>query len=188
MDIKEQFVDWLQDAYFMEIKYAKALEEHLGPAKDYPRLHRLIEEHLWATTSHAYEVGLCLERSNRSIQDLRGDFSALHLPFEKLASNRRDAVINNILVELTTEHFEIARYIELITAATNVGDLVTVKVCEGILEDEEAMAEKLIVELPEITSTYLELLFLSERRKLVTSHGSEFGQTKALTRFAPRAA
>jgi hypothetical protein len=35
----------------MEINYAKALEEHLIPAKDYPRLHRLIEEHLWATTT-----------------------------------------------------------------------------------------------------------------------------------------
>ena len=44
---------------------------------------------------------------------------------------------------------------------------VTVEVCEAILEDEEAMAEKLTVELPEITSTYLELLFLSERRKLI---------------------
>lgn len=61
-------------------------------------------------------------------------------------------------------------------------------VCEDILEDEEAMAEKLIVELPEITSTYLELLFLCERRKLVTSNGSEFGQIRALTRFAPKAA
>jgi ferritin-like metal-binding protein YciE len=188
MDIEAQFIDWLEDAYFMEVKYAKALEEHLEPAKEYPRLHRLIEEHLWATTSHAYEVGLCLERSNRNIQDLNGNVSALHLPFEQPASNRRDTVINNILVELTTENYEIARYVGLITAATNVGDLVTVQVCEGILEDEEAMAEKLIVELPEITSTYLELLFLSERRKLVTSNGSEFGQTRALTRFAPRAA
>ena len=56
--------------YFMEVDYAKALEEHLGPAKDYPRLHRLIEEHLWATTSHAYEVGLCLERLNWNVKDL----------------------------------------------------------------------------------------------------------------------
>ena len=53
MDIEQQFVGWLKDAYFMEIHYAKALDEHLGAAKDYPRLHRLIEEHLWATTSHA---------------------------------------------------------------------------------------------------------------------------------------
>jgi ferritin-like metal-binding protein YciE len=188
MDIERQFIDWLKDAYFMEKNYAKALEEHLGPAKDYPRLHRLIEEHLWATTGHACEVGLCLERWNCNIQNLSSDCSALHPPFEQPASNRQDTVINNIIVELTTEHYEIARYIELITAATNVGDLVTVRVCEAILEDEEAMAEKLIVELPEITSTYLELLFLSERRKLVTASGSEFGPTRALTRFAPIAA
>jgi hypothetical protein len=69
-------------------------------------------------------------------------------------------------VELTTEQYEIARYIEIITGATNLGDPLTVRVCEAILEDEEAMAKKLIVELPEITSTYLELL-LSERRKFV---------------------
>jgi ferritin-like metal-binding protein YciE len=63
----------------MEINYGKALEEHLGPAKDYPRLHRLIEEHLWATTSHAYEVGLCLERLNWNVKDLsQGRSSSMH--------------------------------------------------------------------------------------------------------------
>jgi ferritin-like metal-binding protein YciE len=188
MDIEEQFIAWLKEAYFMETSYAKALEEHLGPAKDYPRLHRLIDDHLWATTSHAYEVGLCLERLNGNVKDLSYDRSALHPPFEQSGSNRQDTVINNLIVELTTEHYEIARYIGLITAATNVGDLVTVEVCEAILEDEEAMAEKLTVELPEITSTYLELLFLSERRKLIASNQSEFRPTRALTRFTPVAA
>jgi ferritin-like metal-binding protein YciE len=188
MYIEQQFVDWLKAAYFMEINYAKALEEHLGPAKDYPRLHRLIDDHLWATTSHAYEVGLCLERLNGNVKDLSYDRSALHPPFEQPPSTKPETVINNIIVELATEHYEIARYIELITAATNVGDLLTVKVCEAILEDEEAMAEKLTVELPEITSTYLELLFLSERRKLIASNQSEFRPTRALTRFTPVAA
>jgi len=186
MDIERQFVDWLKEAYLMEINYAKALEEHLGPAKDYPRLHRLIEEHLWATTSHAYEVSLCLERLNW--KDLSHGCSSLHAPFEQPPSTKPETVINNIIVELTTEHYEIARYIELITAATNVGDPLTVRVCEAILEDEEAMAEKLVVELPEITSTYLELLFLSERRKLIASNQPNFGPTRALTRFAPVAA
>ena len=172
----------------MEINYAKALEEHLGPAKDYPRLHRLIEEHLWATTSHAYEVGLCLERLNWNVKDLSHRRSSLLAPFEQPPSTKPETVINNIIVELTTEYYEIARYIELITAATNVGDSLTVRVCEAILEDEEAMAEKLVVELPEITSTYLELLFLSERRKLIASNQSNFGPTRALTRFAPVAA
>jgi ferritin-like metal-binding protein YciE len=188
MDIQRQFVDWLKEAYLMEINYAKALEEHLGPAKDYPRLHRLIEEHLWATTSHAYEVSLCLERLNWNVKDLSQGRSSLHAPFEQPPSTKPETVINNIIVELATEHYEIARYIELITAATNVGDPLTVRVCEAILEDEEAMAEKLIVELPEITSTYLELLFLSERRKLIASNQPNFGPTRALTRFAPVAA
>jgi ferritin-like metal-binding protein YciE len=188
MDIEGQFVDWLKDAYWMETNYAKALEEHLGPAKEYPRLHQLIEEHLWATTSHAYEVSLCLERLHGSVKDLSRDPSSPHAPFEQLASNKQDTVLDNIIVELATEHYEIARYIEIIAAATNVGDLATVRVCEGILEDEEAMAEKLIVELPEITSTYLELLFLSERRKLIASNQANFGPARALTRFAPVAA
>jgi ferritin-like metal-binding protein YciE len=188
MDIEQQFVDWLKDAYFMELHYAKALKEHLGAARDYPRLHRLVEEHLWATTSHAYEVGLCLERLNWNVKDLRCDRSFLRAPFEQPPSISQETVINNIIVELTTEYYEIARYIEIITAATNLGDPLTIRTCEAILEDEEAMAGKLIVELPEITSTYLELLALSERRKLVASHQSDFGPTLALTRFAPIAA
>ncbi len=188
MDIETQFVDWLKEAYFMEVNYAKALEEHLRPAKDYPRLHRLIEEHFWATTSHAYEVGLCLERLNWNVKDLSYDRSPLRAPFDQPPSIKQETVIDNMIVELTTEYHEIARYIEIITAATNVGDPATIRVCEAILEDEEAMAEKLIVELPEITSTYLELLVLSERRKLVASNQSDFGPTRALTRFAPIAA
>jgi ferritin-like metal-binding protein YciE len=188
MNLEEQFVDWLKDAYFMEIRYAKALEEHLRAAKDYPRLHRLIEDHVWATTSHAYEVSLCLERHDWNVQELNYDRSSLHAPFEQPLSTKEETVINNIIVELASEYYEIARYIEIITAATNIGDPLTIRTCEAILEDEEAMAEKLIVELPEITSTYLELLVLSERRKLVDSHQSDLGPTRALTRFAPIAA
>jgi ferritin-like metal-binding protein YciE len=109
MGIEKQFVDWLKDAYFMEINYARALEEHLGPAKDYPRVHRLIDEHLWATTSHAYEVGLCLDRLNWNVKDLSCDRSALHPPFAQPPSDRPDIVLNNIIVELTTEHYVIAR-------------------------------------------------------------------------------
>src|SRR5262245_10043537 len=116
MDIEKQFIDWLKDAYFMEINYAEALEEHLGPDKNYPRLHRLIEEHLWATTTHASEVSLCLDRWNWSVKDLRGVHSPLHAPFEQPSSDKGDTVVNNIIVELTTEHYEIARYIEIITA------------------------------------------------------------------------
>jgi ferritin-like metal-binding protein YciE len=125
---------------------------------------------------HAYEVSLCLEQLNWSVKDLSCVRSPLHAPFEQPASNQEDTVINNIIVELTTEHYEIARYIEIITAATNLDDPLTVRVCEAILEDEEAMAEKLTVELPEITSIYLELLILSERRKFVASNQSDFGR------------
>ena len=88
MDIEQQFVGWLKDAYFMEIHYANALDEHLGAAKDYPRLHRLIEEHLWATTSHAYEVSLCLERLNWNVKELSCDRSSLLAPFEQPPSTK----------------------------------------------------------------------------------------------------
>jgi ferritin-like metal-binding protein YciE len=189
MNIERQFVEWLKDAYFMAFNYAKALQSHLRQAGDYPRLHRLIEEHLRATTSHAYEVSLCLERLNWKVKDLSYHPCSGTAPFEQPAlEGRGDVVINNIMVELATEHFEIARYIELITAATNLSDTTTVQVCEAILEDEDAMAEKLIVELPEVTATYLELLFLSERRKLAAANRPDFGPTRALTRFAPVAA
>ena len=188
MNLEQQFVDWLKDAYFLEIQYAKALGEHLRAAKDYPRLLRLIEDHLWATTSQACEVSLCLERLNWNVQELSYDRSPLQAPFEQPPSTKEETVINNIIVELTSEYYEIARYIEIITAATNVGDPLTIRACEAILEDEEAMAEKLIVELPEITSTYLELLVLSERRKLLASHQTHLGPNRALTRFAPIAA
>jgi hypothetical protein len=85
---------------------------------------------------------------------------------------------------LVNEHHEIARYITLISAAANLGDVATTQTCEAILEDEEAMAEKLTVELPEITSIFLELSVLRERRKRQNPSQSSFPSMPALRRFA----
>jgi ferritin-like metal-binding protein YciE len=50
---------------------------------------------------------------------------------------------------------EIASYRILISTAQEVGDMETARVCEGILKEEEAMAEWLEQNLPGLTKNYL---------------------------------
>jgi ferritin-like metal-binding protein YciE len=161
------------------------LQGHLKDAEEHPRLHRLIEEPLIATANHVYEVRQCLERLEIELYDL--GHASMNPSIGFGASNteiRQDRVVNNTIVELVNEHYEIARYITLISAATNLGDVATAQTCEAILEDEEAMAEKLTVELPEITSVFLELSFLRERGKWHNYSQSSFSSMLALRRFA----
>jgi hypothetical protein len=40
------------------------------------------------------------------------------------------------------------------------------------LEEEESMADHLMVQLPEITSTYLEILYVERRKSLRNANGS----------------
>jgi ferritin-like metal-binding protein YciE len=185
MSIETQFANWLQEAYLMETRYLGTLQGHLKDAEEHPRLHRLIEEHLIATANHVYEVRQCLERLEVELYDLGHASINPSIGFGASSTEiRQDRVVNNTIVELVNEHYEIARYITLISAATNLGDLATAQTCEAILEDEEAMAEKLTVELPEITSVFLELSFLRQQGKWRNHSQPSFSSMLALRRFA----
>ena len=51
-----------------------------------------------------------------------------------------DALVKNFLADYAAEKFEIASYKALITAASELGDVQTVEVCQDILREEEDMA------------------------------------------------
>ncbi|TIS83017.1 MAG: DUF892 family protein, partial [Mesorhizobium sp.] len=59
------------------------------------------------------------------------------------------------LASYTFEHMEIASYTILMAAAEAVGEAEIARVCEQNLREEEAMAEWLKDNLPQVTETFL---------------------------------
>lgn len=66
-----------------------------------------------------------------------------------------DEVVKGSLVSYAFEHFEAAGYRMLIAASKHVGDQNTQRVCEGILAEEEAMAQWLAEHADSVVDTYL---------------------------------
>ena len=69
----------------------------------------------------------------------------------------KDELIKNTLHDYGTEHFEIACYTSLIAAAENLGDQETVRVCQEILRDDQAMADFLFQQIPPTTVEMLQM-------------------------------
>ncbi len=60
-----------------------------------------------------------------------------------------------MLADYASEHFEIACYRSLIAAAEEAGKPQVAEVCSEILEDEEAMADWIEEQIPEVTRLVL---------------------------------
>lgn len=143
---QQTIVSWLNDAYAMEQSLVNTLEGHAKDAKDYPRVQSVIERHVEATKRHADLVQQCVER-------LGGDTSALKAGMAKMmgavqgagsnivGAKEQDTLVKNALAEDASEHFEIASYTALMTAAQAAGDMETAQTCQMILQDEQAMAQ-----------------------------------------------
>lgn len=152
MDAKEQFVEWLKDAYAMERALVDTLTKHAADAKDYPEIQKPIDEHREVTESHASQIEDLLEKLGEDKSGLKtalARFSGLvtGLP-TSLAS---DTLVKNALAEFASENFEIACYTSLSAAASELGLDDAVEVFEDILAEEQEMADFLAASIPEIT-------------------------------------
>jgi ferritin-like metal-binding protein YciE len=146
---EEQLLEWLNDAYAMEMALIPVLENHAEDARRHPDVRERDLEHLKETKRHAKDVKKCIERlggkpsaGRKMIGRLTGAVNSIATePFE-------DEVLKNFLMDYATEHFEIACYRSLIVAAHEAGHPKIAKVCEDILEDELDMAEWIEDNLP----------------------------------------
>ncbi|HSH80412.1 MAG TPA: DUF892 family protein, partial [Herpetosiphonaceae bacterium] len=69
----------------------------------------------------------------------------------------KDELIKNALADYSAEHFEIASYTSLISAAQSLGDLETAQICQQILQDELAQQSWLAQQIPLITQEMLQM-------------------------------
>jgi ferritin-like metal-binding protein YciE len=153
---KDDLISWLNDAYAMEVSIGEVLENHTNDVKNIPGMHARLREHLEETHRQA-------DRLKRCIESIGGDVSAGKAWFSSLAGKMKgvstgmadDQVVKNALSDYATEHFEMACYHSLIAAGEELGYVEVVQVCRQNLAEEEAMAEWLEHQIPEITRGYL---------------------------------
>jgi ferritin-like metal-binding protein YciE len=154
--IEDNLLDWLRDAHAMEQQAEQMLTGMTQRIENYPQLKAQIERHITETREHARLVQQCVDRrggSASTVKDVTGKLVGLGQALSGLFVS--DEIVKGALASYSFEHMEIASYRILIATAEQVGDLETKRVCESILQQEEAMAFWLKEHLPEVTNEFL---------------------------------
>jgi ferritin-like metal-binding protein YciE len=156
MKTKDELIDWLRDAYAMEKAMEVALKKQIGNEKLPMDAREQASIHYTETEGHAEAVHACLHKLGADVSTLK---SAIAQSMEIVKSVgtmfARDEHIKDVLAAYASEHFEIACYTALSTAAKEAGVPEIVEVCENILKEERKMANWLEANLPAVISAYL---------------------------------
>lgn len=149
-------IAWLNDALAMENALAVVLKHRISDAKDFPAIEEMDRQHLSETLNHADLVKQCIARlgSKPSMaKSLFGTiFGTLQAPMTGLY---QDEVVKNCLVDHAAEQFEVASYAALIAAANEIGDTETARVCEQIMREDQAMADRIMAGLPAVVAAHV---------------------------------
>lgn len=154
---KDQLTDWLRDAYAMETQAIEMLERQEGRITNYPEMLAKVKEHIQVSQRQADRLKQCLQK-------LGSDTSAIKTGIAMLVGNAQsisgvfaeDEVVKASVFNYSFEHFEIANYRALISAAEHCGETEIAQLCKESLDEELEMAGWIEQRLPQLTKTYLE--------------------------------
>lgn len=156
-DINERLDQWLRDAHAMEEQAEQMLGSQASRIESYPELASRIKQHLEETRSQRARLERCIERrgaSTSTVKDMTAKVTAMAQGLTSMMAG--DEVMKGALASYAFEHFEVASYRILTTAAEEAGDMETARICQEICREEEAMASWLFERLPETTRIYLQ--------------------------------
>jgi ferritin-like metal-binding protein YciE len=149
MSHEELYMSWLNDAYGMELSLVEVLERRIDDAEEHPHVRSKIQQHLDETRRHAELVKSRIENRGGDVSSVKSGLSKITGMIEGMGTKvAKDNMVKNGLADYSMEHFEIASYKALMTAAQEMGDSQTADVCRQIIRDEESMAKFLEEHLP----------------------------------------
>lgn len=155
-EAREWLVQWVRDAHAMEEQAKTMLEGQARRLEHYPHLRGRIEGHIEETERQAERLKDYLERAgggSSTMKDIGGKLTAMGQGFTGMFAS--DEVMKGALAGYTFEHMEIASYSILIAAADALGDEDLAAICRENLAEEEAMADWLKSEVPDLTNQFL---------------------------------
>ena len=156
METRDEMMDWLRDAYAMERAQEIALNKQAHNETSEPALRQQMAMHLAETRAHAAALEGCLRMLGSDTSFFKTAVSTSMAAVQGVSTAfARDERVKDLLAAYTSEHFEIACYQALRTAAEMLGETEVVEMCDSILPDEERMAEWLAANLPMVIRSYL---------------------------------
>src|SRR5438105_10763567 len=143
----DQLTRWVEDAYGMESLLIDALTEQLPRLSGHPEMEAKILEHLERTHGHLNMLDACIARLGGEASSLRkgGLFTFLHGMMSRWITGPQGTLVKLSIGDFAAEHYEIATYSMLITAAQVCRAKDYGRVCQKIQPDAEDMAHCLEV-------------------------------------------
>ena len=146
-----QLVNWLNDAYAMELGLVPILENHARDASADPAARARIEQHGAETRRHADLLQGCIAKLGGQPSSIRAAVSSVIGGIESLVTAPfSDELVKNVLMDFATEQFEIGCYRALWIAAAEARRDDIARTCEEILIEEEEMAHWLELQIPKV--------------------------------------
>ena len=158
------FITGLKNAHAMENQALSIMKPQLSRIEHYPDVAAQLDLHIRETENQIQRLEQLLAEADASHSSLKdtalsftGSMAALS---HSLAS---DEIIKNSLANYAFEHFEIAAYISLITAAEEGGAAQASSLLRQTLDEERRMAAWIEDNLPTVTRAYIALSASGER-------------------------
>ena len=141
----------------MEVSLAQVLENHAKDAKEFPEIQQRIQQHLEETRRHAKRVEDCLNLLDEKVSTTKSIVGNVTGMVQGMSTGMfRDELVKNFLSDYAAEHFEIASYRSLVTAAQDLNRPEIAVICEEILMEEESMADWIETKIPDVTRMMLQ--------------------------------
>ncbi len=139
---KDKYVAWLNDAYAMETDITKKLEKQVEETGDYPDIKEKIQEHLEVTRQQAERLKTIIERHGKDVSSAKSMLANMMGMVSGASMGMMpDKIVKAAEMDYALEHFEIAKYKGLITAAQVMGEEQDINELTQSLQEEEEMAE-----------------------------------------------
>jgi ferritin-like metal-binding protein YciE len=150
----DQLVAWLDDAHAMESGLIGILENHASHFGDrMPNAARRLQRHIVETQQHVQRLNDCLRLMKATPSGVKAAASSVMGTLEGATTTMfRDTLVKDALLDYASEQFEVACYTALVNAATELGHPDVARLCRENLEEDRAMADWLLQQLPAVVA------------------------------------
>jgi ferritin-like metal-binding protein YciE len=156
-NLRDTLSTWLKDAYAMEQGIVEILEKQIGQFDEMPEAQAKVRQHLELTRDHAERVRGCVELLGDDVSRVKSGMANVLGAVQGMSTGMaNDKMVKNAMGNYAIEHFEIASYRILATAAREIGHEDIAMICDGIMREEQEMAQWLEKSLPLVTRTHLQ--------------------------------
>ena len=153
---KRALVAWLRDAHAMERTSVDNLDRLADRFSRHPELAGRFREHWRDSLSQVAALEVCLKKlgsDTSTFRDLASRFVGIAQAYAGMVS--LDEPVKDCLAAYASMHLEIATYVSLRAAATELAEPEIVRMCDEHLQRERSMAGWLEEQITEVTLDFL---------------------------------